>query len=930
MKEKEDENQKRLFLLDAYALIFRAYYAFIKNPRYNSRGLNTSAILGFVNTLEELLQKENPSHIAVVFDPPSPTFRHELYEEYKANREATPEDIKKSVPLIKELIEGFRIPVIETPGFEADDVIGTLAKKAEEKGFSTFMVTPDKDFAQLITDRIFMYKPRKGRGDAEIWGPQQVREKFHVEHPEQVVDILALWGDSADNIPGAPGVGEKTSQKLIQEFGSIAELLKQTEKLKGQLRENIENNREQIELSKQLATIALDAPVDFDESQFRKKEPDNTRLRELFDMLEFKTIARRILDEGRGDETEKKPFQPSLFDGGWKEIVPTASSANNISNVTHHYAIVDTIELVEAVVREMSQKDEFCFDTETTGLDILDAELVGIAFSAKEHEASYIPIPTEKEQANHFLDKLKPLFENPGIRKIGQNLKYDIQILKNYGIDVDGELFDTMLAHYLIQPERRHNLNYLSESYLQYTPVEIEELIGSKAKTQVSMRSVPVTKVAEYAGEDADLTWQLKEILTQELKEHDLWGLAEGIEMPLIYVLAAMERCGVRLDKKVLNRYATVLQKEMAFLEKEIYDLAGIEFNIASPKQLGEILFERLKITDKPQRTKTKQYSTSEDILSRLTDKHPIVAKVLEHRSMKKLLSTYVEVLPGLVHPETGKIHTSFNQAVAATGRLSSNNPNLQNIPVRDERGREIRKAFIPSDEEHILFSADYSQIELRLMAHMSRDTNMIEAFLSNEDIHRATAAKIHGIPLDQVSPKMRNQAKTANFGIIYGISSFGLAQRLNISRQEANELIREYFNNYPDVKTYMINSIIQARESGYVKTIMGRRRYLPDIQSRNSVVRGMAERNAINAPIQGSAADIIKLAMIRIHQEMKQYKLRSKMILQVHDELIFDVHRPELEQVKEIALSNMEKAVDLKVPLTVDWGTGENWLVAH
>lgn len=930
MKNNEEKDQKRLFLLDAYALIFRAYYAFIKNPRYNSRGLNTSAILGFVNTLEELLQKENPSHIAVVFDPPSPSFRHALYKEYKANREATPEDIKKSVPLIKELMEGFRIAVIETPGYEADDVIGTLAKKAEAKGYATFMVTPDKDFAQLVTDRIFIYKPRKGGDEAEVWGPQKIREKFHVEHPEQFIDILALWGDSSDNIPGAPGVGEKTSQKLIHEYGSLDTLLSRTEELKGKLRENIEDNLEQIKLSKKLATIALDAPVEFNESQLRKKEPDKTRLRELFDILEFKTVARRILDEPGSDNTGKIPRQPSLFEGERQEIIPHGMSENTIASVTHHYTITNTVELVEKMVRELNQKEEFCFDTETTGLNPLNAELVGIAFSAKEHEAFYVPVPEEREKANPLLEKVKPLLENPTIAKIGQNVKYDIQILKNYGIDVGGELFDTMLAHYLIQPERRHNLGYLAESYLRYTPVEIEQLIGSKTAQQDSMRSIPVEQVAEYAGEDADITLQLKHILVQELEDHGLQELARNVEMPLVYVLAAMERNGVRLDKTVLDQYGGLLHKEIASLEKEIYDLAGVEFNVASPKQLGEILFDRLKITDKPKRTKTKQYSTGEEVLSRLTDKHPVVAKVLEHRSLKKLLSTYVEVLPGLVHPETGKIHTSFNQAVAATGRLSSNNPNLQNIPVREERGREIRRAFIPSDKDHLLFSADYSQIELRLMAHMSGDKNMIEAFVLKEDIHRTTAAKIHGIPSDQVNSKMRNQAKTANFGIIYGISSFGLSQRLNISRNEANQLIQEYFNTYPDVKNYMINSIVQAREVGYVKTIMGRRRYLPDIQSRNSVVRGMAERNAINAPIQGSAADIIKLAMIRIHLQLQKHKLRSKMILQVHDELVFDVHRPELEEVKEIVLENMEKAVELKVPLTVDWGTGENWLEAH
>lgn len=930
MKKKEEENPKRLFLLDAYALIFRAYYAFIKNPRYNSKGLNTSAILGFVNTLDELLQKEAPSHIAVVFDPPTPTFRKELYNEYKANREATPEDIKKSVPLIKELMEGFRIPVIETPGYEADDIIGTLAKQAEAKGYDIFMVTPDKDFAQLVSERIFMYKPRKGGEEAEVWGPEQIREKFHVERPQQVIDILALWGDSSDNIPGAPGVGEKTSQKLIHDYGSLEMLLSKTAELKGKLKENIENNREQIELSKKLATIVLDAPVVFNDSQLQKKEPDKTRLKELFDKLEFKTVARRILGEQNSDDTEKFPFQPSLFEGEKRNIVPAGSSENTIASVSHNYTIADTVEMVEKLVDELSQKKEFCFDTETTGLDPITAELVGIAFSYREHEAFYVPVPDERKKSTPILEALKPLLENPGIAKIGQNIKYDIQVLKNYGIEVEGKLFDTMLAHYLIQPEQRHNLGYLAESYLHYTPVEIEQLIGSKKREQDSMRSIPVEQIAEYAGEDADITWQLKHILARELEDHKLLELANNVEMPLVYVLAAMERNGVRLDKKVLEQYATILQKEITSLEQEIFQQAGTEFNIASPKQLGEVLFERLKITDNPKKTKTKQYSTSEDVLSRLTDKHPVVQNVLEHRSVKKLLSTYVDVLPGLVNPETGKIHTSFNQAVAATGRLSSNNPNLQNIPIREERGKEIRKAFIPSDSDHILFSADYSQIELRLMAHMSGDKNMIEAFVAKEDIHRATAAKIHGIPMEQVNAKMRNQAKTANFGIIYGISSFGLSQRLNIPRKEANQLITEYFNTYPDVKNYMINSIVQAREAGYVKTIMGRRRYLPDIQSRNSVVRGMAERNAINAPIQGSAADIIKLAMIQIQQQFMKRKLRSKMILQVHDELIFDVHRAELEEVKKIVLDHMEQVVELQVPLTVDWGTGENWGETH
>jgi len=928
MKEKE-ENNRKLFLLDAYALIFRAYYAFIKNPRFSSKGLNTSAIFGFINTLDELLQKEKPTHIAVAFDHASPNFRHQMYSEYKANREATPEDIKKSIPFIKDLLDAFRIPVIETPGFEADDIIGTLAKKAEKEGFSIYMVTPDKDFAQLVTDQIFMYKPRRGGNEVEIWGPQQVRENFHVEHPEQVIDILALWGDSSDNIPGAPGVGEKTSQKLIHEFGSIAELFEQTEKLKGKLKESIESNKEQIQLSKELATIVLDVPVDFNEARFKREEPDKVRLKEIFNELEFRTIAKRFLGETKTDKPSE-PIQQSLFDDSRQEIIHDRSYPNNITTTKHHYQIAKTRPDIELLASNLSQMDEFCFDTETTGLDILNAELVGIAFSTRKNEGTYIPIPEEKNEALSILGLLKPLFENPGIRKIGQNIKYDIQILKNYDVNVDGEIFDTMLAHYLVQPERKHNLTFLAETYLQYSPVEIEELIGVNKKTQVSMRMVPVEKVAEYACEDTDLTWQLKKVLSEEIKDNNLQELAQNVEMPLVYVLADMERQGVMLNKEALNQYSGILKEEIALQEKEIYSHAGVEFNIGSPKQLGEILFDRLKIVDKPRKTRTKQYSTSEETLSRLTEKHQIIPRVLEYRSLKKLLSTYVEVFPGLVHPKTGKIHTSFNQAIAATGRLSSNNPNLQNIPIREERGKEIRKAFIPSDENHTLFSADYSQIELRLMAHMSGDKNMIDAFLSNEDIHRATAAKINGVTTDRVSPEMRNQAKTANFGIIYGISSFGLAQRLNISRNEATELISEYFNNYPDVRAYMINSIKIARDAGYVKTIMGRRRYLPDIQSRNYVVRGVAERNAINAPIQGSAADIIKVAMIRIHNEMNQRRLQSKMILQVHDELIFDVYKEELEMIKGLVLSNMEGAVQLKVPLTVEWGTGNNWLEAH
>ncbi len=923
---------KKLYLLDAYALIFRAYFAFIRNPRINSKGLNTSAIFGFTNSLEDILNNYKPSHIAVVFDPPGPNFRHDMYPEYKANRDATPEDIKKSVPYIKQIIENFNIPIVEVQGFEADDVIGTLAKKAEKDGFQVYMVTPDKDFTQLISDNIYMLKPAKSGNKPEVWGVDHVKENFHVEQPEQVKDVLALWGDSADNIPGAPGIGEKTSKKLISEFGSIETLFENLDSLKGKQRENIENNIDLIKLSKELVTINQNVDVPFDWKNFIMQSPNMSGLKEVFDELEFRTIGQRIFARHEQGRKIKEPVQASLFD---TEVpLQTFSSENyglkDISEVKHKYILADTPYERKSLIQTLSELNSFCFDTETTGLNVLVAKLVGIAFSFDAHKGYYVPFPEDDEKAKGVLNEFLEIFGNKNTLKIGQNIKYDIHILANYGMKVEGPVFDTMIGHYLVEPDQRHNLNYLSETYLKYSPVQIEELIGKKGKAQKSMRTVPLEEIKEYATEDADLTWQLKTIIKKELKERNLLELAENLEMPLIPVLISMERAGVKLDVSALNQYAEVLKNEISHLENEIFDLAGVEFNISSPKQLGEILFDRLKIVDGAKRTKTKQYSTSEDVLIKLTGKHEIVSKVLEYRSLKKLLSTYVEALPALINPKTGHIHTSFNQAIASTGRLSSVNPNLQNIPIRDEKGREVRKAFIPSGEDYLLLSADYSQIELRLMAHMSEDEDMIQAFQNNEDIHTATAAKIYNIPNQDVTREMRGRAKTANFGIIYGISSFGLSQRLGISRTDAKELIDGYFASYPGVKIYMDKSISMAREKGYVETLMGRRRVLNDIHSNNAVVRGMAERNAINAPIQGSAADVIKLAMVRIHQKIKAGKLKTNMILQVHDELVFDVYKPELEEIKEIVINEMENVVSLKVPLNVDYGVGNNWLEAH
>jgi len=931
------ENQpKTLFLLDAYALIFRSYYAFIKNPRITSKGMNTSAIFGFLLTLREVLQKQKPTHIAVVFDTPAPTFRHEMFKEYKANRDKTPEDIIKAVPYIKRLIDAYKIPIIDYPGFEADDVIGTLAKKASEKGFVTYMMTPDKDFAQLVSDNIFMLKPSRSGNESVKWGVDEVKREFSVQQPEQVIDILALMGDTADNIPGAPGVGPKTAMKLISEYGSVEELFRHTDQLKGKLKDIIENHKGQIELSKKLATIDLNVPVDLKENELILETPDKEKLKGLFHELEFRTVASEILPEIdksiKPSETEPALIPPSgsiqgsLFEN---DQVSSSVERSTIESVPHDYVVLGTTKELEEFVSQALKQDEICFDTETTSINPLDSELVALSFSWSKGSGCLVHFPESREETNEKLKILKPVFKDQSVNKIGQNMKFDIQVLANYGIEVRGNLFDTMIAHYLLEPDMRHNMNLLSETYLLYSPVHIESLIGEKGVNQKNMRSVPVEQIKEYAVEDADVTYQLKEVFQPRLKSEGLSNLAETIEMPLIRVLADMERTGVKMNQEDLKAISIGLREDIISLEKEIYTLAGTEFNISSPKQLGDILFIRLKLDDKARVTKTKQFNTSEEILQRISGRHPIINKVLEYRGLKKLLSTYVEALPQLVDNKTGRIHTSYNQAVASTGRLSSNNPNLQNIPVRDARGREIRKAFVP-EEGNLFLSADYSQIELRLMAHLSGDRNMIGDFLSGNDIHAATASKIFGVDIKDVTREMRGRAKTANFGIIYGISSFGLSERLTIGRKEAKDLIDGYFNSYPGVKKYMDESIRKAREQGYVTTMFGRRRYLRDIQSRNQVVRGNAERNAINAPIQGTAADIIKIAMVRIHEKLKNEGFGSKMILQVHDELIFEVVPGELERVKKMVVHEMSNAVKLDIPLKVDCGTGKNWLEAH
>lgn len=960
------ENDKRLFLLDAYALIFRSYYAFIKNPRVTTKGMNTSAVFGFLLTLEDLLTRQKPTHIAVVFDPPGPTFRHEMYPAYKANRDATPEDIKIAVPYIKRLLDAYRIPVIEVPGFEADDVIGTLARKAAEEGYTAFMMTPDKDFAQLVTDRVVMYRPGRGGGEAEIWGEKEILREYGVA-PGNITDLLGLMGDSSDNIPGAPGIGPKTACKLISEHGSIETLLAKTSELAGRQKDILEQNREQILLSKRLATIEQNVPVEFRHTDLHRHEMDTDALRRLYEELEFRTLASRLPSAGSLPQTSASqagaspqtsaspseapppasatpaldPSEPEFFaplrqpstDTQGNLFGETAASDGaslaTINSTPHDYSIAETREQSEALAATLGSLSDFCFDTETTSLDSLNTQLVALAFSWEKGSGTLLWIPPDRSVADNLLEPLRPVFENQSIRKTGQNLKFDIQVLSCYGITVKGALFDTMMAHYLLEPDMRHNMDLLAAKYLSYEPVHIEELIGERGPRQRNMRDVEKEKVKEYSVEDADVTWQLREIFGPLLNEQGLEKLAEEIEMPLISVLAAMEREGIMIDESVLKNYAVTLRETILRLEQEIYTLAGQEFNISSPKQLGDILFVRLRLDDKARLTKTRQFRTDEEVLQRLTGKHPVIDKVLEYRGLKKLLSTYVEALPALIDPRTGRIHTTYNQAVASTGRLSSTNPNLQNIPVRDAEGREIRKAFIPG-KGRIFLSADYSQIELRLMAHLSGDSDMIADFLSGQDIHSATASKIFGVPVSEVTREMRSRAKTANFGIIYGISAFGLSERLNIGRKEAKELIDGYFNSYPGVKRYMDESISKARESGYVTTMFGRRRYLPDIHSKNQVVRGNAERNAINAPLQGSAADIIKIAMVRIADRIEKELPGAKMILQVHDELIFEVETDSLEKLREIVVREMKGATDLNVPLEVDTGTGNNWLEAH
>ncbi|MDR0687533.1 MAG: DNA polymerase I [Prevotellaceae bacterium] len=935
---------KKLFLLDAFALIYRAYYAFIKKPMVNAQGLNTSAIFGFTKTLIDLIRRENPTHIAVCFDPGGETFRHQMYHAYKANRSETPEVIMQSVPIIKEIIAAFNIPIIMAPGFEADDVIGTLAKKAEAAGFVTYMMTPDKDYGQLVTDNILIFRPaRWGKPDEKI-GVHEICQHYGIQRPEQVIDVLALWGDASDNVPGAPGIGEKIATRLVAKYGSLEGVVEHVHELSEKNREAIAQNIAQLELAKKLVTIDLNVPVELDEELLRKKEIDQNALRSLFSMLEFHSLTRELLGKSASQATAKKPSeaptQGDLFASAAmaapaqaKEDAADAKLHFKTSaDVPHTYHVAQSVSEVEALCGMLMQQPEFCFDSETDGINPIDADVVGLSFAVKPYEAWFVPLSPGEE---HFAEKvalLRAPLENEGIAKIGQNIKFDYLVLKHIGIALQGSLFDTMLAHYLLEPDMRHNMNYLAEIYLSYQPISIESLIGNKKEAQKKMSQVAPELLAEYAAEDADVTLQLRKILFEELDKNNLRKLYEEIEAPLVYVLGDMEWEGVRIDAKGLDEYGKELASDLQKLEREIQTIAGEPaLNVFSPKQLGEALFDKLKIADKVRTTgKTKQYSTSEETLMALRDKHPIIDKVLELRGLKKLLSSYVETLPTLVNPHTGHIHTSFNQAVTSTGRLSSNNPNLQNIPIRDERGREIRKAFIPSDENHILLAADYSQVELRIMAHLSNDANLVEAFMKNEDIHASTASKIFHVPIDQVSKEQRRRAKTANFGIIYGISAYGLAQRLNIPRSEAKLLIDGYFTTYPQVRAYMDNAIKAVRDRGYVQTLCERKRMLPDIHSQNPVVRGFAERYAINAPIQGSAADIIKLAMIKIHRRLRHENLQSRMILQVHDELVFDVWKSELEQVKKLVISEMEAAYKLVVPLIAEAGTGENWLNAH
>lgn len=921
---------EKLFLLDAYALIYRAYYAFIRSPRINSKGLNTSAIMGFVNTLEEVLKKENPDYIGVAFDPGGPTFRHEIYPAYKAQRESTPEDIKRAVPIIKEIIAAYRIPILEVIGYEADDVIGTLSAQARHTDVFTYMMTPDKDYGQLVAENVSIYRPGKGPIAFEILGPAEINEKYGIQRPEQVIDLLGLMGDASDNVPGCPGVGEKTAINLIKQFDNIDNLINSVEEVKGAIRKKIEENTEQIRLSKYLVTIKTDAPIQLDLEKLKREEPDKEALRKIFEELEFHSLIKRVLKEDP-QPVKKVNNEPTFFDLFQPESQEEDKKTilTKLEDLNYKYELIEKEEEIEKKRDFLLTNKEFCLDTETTGIDPISVELVGISFSTSENEAFYISVPQKKEEAQRIVNILKPVLENPDIRKIGQNIKYDLLVLKNYGVQLAGPLFDTMIAHYVLQPELRHNMDYLAEIYLNYQTIHIDELIGPKGKNQKNMRDLSPLQVYKYACEDADVTLKLKKKLEAELSLSTAHDLFYNIEMPLLPVLAYMEYNGVCIDTEALAETSRHFTERMNILEQEVYDLAGESFNLSSPKQVGEILFDKLKINDKARKTKKGQYITSEEVLETLRSKHPIVEKILHHRGLKKLLSTYIDSLPLLINPETGHIHTSFNQTVTATGRLSSSNPNLQNIPIRGEDGKEIRKAFIPEPGCEF-FSADYSQIELRIMAHLSGDTHMIEAFRKNEDIHASTAAKVYHKNIEEVTKEERGKAKTANFGIIYGISVYGLAERMNVPRAEAKELIENYFKTYPGIKAYMDKSIETAREKGYIETIFRRRRYLPDISSNNAIVRGYAERNAINAPIQGSSADIIKVAMIRIYDRFRKDEIRSKMILQVHDELNFSVYPEEKEKVQHIVIEEMEKAFIMQVPLQVDCGWGKNWLEAH
>jgi DNA polymerase-1 len=950
-------SQKRLYLLDAYALIFRGYFAFIKNPRINSKGMDTSAIMGFMNALMDVIKREKPDHLAVAFDKGGSDYRYEMYQEYKAHRDETPEAIKIAVPYIQELLKAMHIPIIEKAGFEADDLIGTLAKQAEKEGFKVFMVTPDKDFAQLVSENIFMYKPARMGNEIEIWGIPEVLEKFEITNPLQVIDFLGMMGDAADNIPGLPGVGEKTAKKFLAEYGSMENLLANTHQLKGAIKDKIEANAALGILSKKLATILLDCPVTFDANDFELSKPDVEKTDALFQELEFRQMKAQF-DKyfGTGEEydeidttgndnsndkiqIQKKPAKKSneeqfdLFGFSDEENgeLKTSSHYATIENTEHFYQIIQGDFPIKLLLQNLMNQTSVCFDTETTGIDALNAELVGMSFSFEKGKAFYVPFPENQDEAQILIDKFKPFFENEAIEKIGQNIKYDLKILSHYGIEIQGKLFDTMIAHYLINPDMRHNMDVLSETYLKYSPKSIEDLIGKKGKNQKSMRDVSLEEIKEYAAEDADITYQLKQNFSPILDKAETKNLFDAIEIPLIPVLAAMEMEGINLDVPFLKEMSVVMAKESASLEQKIYETAGEKFNLASPKQLGDVLFDKMKIGGtKQKKTKTGQYATGEEILSYLANDNPIVKDILDWRQMVKLQSTYIDALPNQVDKKTGRVHTDYMQTVAATGRLSSNNPNLQNIPIRTDRGRLIRKAFIARDENYTLLSADYSQIELRIIAALSGEENMIKAFQNNEDIHKSTAAKVFNVPLDEVTKEQRSNAKTVNFGIIYGVSAFGLSNQTSLSRKESAELIDAYYATYPKLKSFMSNQVDFARENGYVQTVLGRRRYLKDINSANMMVKSGAERNAVNAPIQGSAADIIKIAMINIHKKLTSENWKSKMLLQVHDELVFDVHNSELEIIKPIIKHEMENAFKMDVPLDVEIGIGKNWLEAH